>query len=630
MNFSLPAAAFAPLRRVSSIRIGRVLLPVAAAALSFVGSENAAAADFTYGDVDISIDTTVSAGVSMRTSGRDCSQVAKGDGGCPSGVNAGGLNTDDGDLNFNRWDLTGATIKSVSDIEVKWKDSGFFLRPRLFYDEVYANNDLRWKDLDRDAKQRLDYGVDILDAFAFTNFDVGGHAATFRFGKQVVNWGESTFQRGGINAYQAIDVSAARRPGAELKDIITPMPMAFGSLALTDSLSLESFWQFGFAQTEVDPSGSYFSTSDITGPGAISLNSGGTNDANSIIHIYRTPDQRGSDKNQFGVALRNYFAGLNDGTDTALYFVRYTSKLPYIGVTAGSSTFVSTCIAIYSHVCSNATEVGTAYVAGANKVRYYYEFPDRINELGASFNTTVAGTALSGELSFTPDMPLATDFYEQLASIADGTGATPFLTGSAYTRWSRLAGAAPGQSSVTHVDLDTWQGQFTTITVFNGSDALPSFIHADSAAFVFNPGFVYARDAGLYPLSYSGSNPGLSNYYAAYYITPDYYGQANQTTIYATDWSWGFTAMLTADYANPWNIPVTISPVLQFSDGIQGRSPGPNTAGYAKGMKTATVGLNAKYQSWVGSVSYTNYFGGGWYNKLSDRDFASMSLSYSF
>ncbi len=30
------------------------------------------------------------------------------------------------------------------------------------------------------------------------------------------------------------------------------------------------------------------------------------------------------------------------------------------------------------------------------------------------------------------------------------------------------------------------------------------------------------------------------------------------------------------------------------------------------------------------SISYTNYFGGGWANKYNDRDFAAASVSYSF
>ena len=50
-----------------------------------------------------------------------------------------------------------------------------------------------------------------------------------RAGKQVVNWGESTFIGGGINSINPIDVSAFRRPGAEIKEGLIPVNMLFGS-----------------------------------------------------------------------------------------------------------------------------------------------------------------------------------------------------------------------------------------------------------------------------------------------------------------------------------------------------------------------------------------------------------------
>ena len=34
----------------------------------------------------------------------------------------------------------------------------------------------------------------------------------------MINWGESTFIQGGINAINPVDVSALRVPGAELRD----------------------------------------------------------------------------------------------------------------------------------------------------------------------------------------------------------------------------------------------------------------------------------------------------------------------------------------------------------------------------------------------------------------------------
>ena len=51
-------------------------------------------------------------------------------------------------------------------------------------------------------------------------------------------------------------MTAIRTPGSELKDALTPMPMIYASVAATDALTLEAFWQFGYEQTEVDPAGS--------------------------------------------------------------------------------------------------------------------------------------------------------------------------------------------------------------------------------------------------------------------------------------------------------------------------------------------------------------------------------------
>lgn len=39
------------------------------------------AESYKFGDVDVSMDTTISAGVSMRTSARDCEKVSKVNGG---------------------------------------------------------------------------------------------------------------------------------------------------------------------------------------------------------------------------------------------------------------------------------------------------------------------------------------------------------------------------------------------------------------------------------------------------------------------------------------------------------------------------------------------------------------------
>ena len=104
-------------------------------ALSF---SPAAAMQYKFGDVDFSLDTTVSLGIGIRTSKQSCTKISEANGGCP--VNSSGqyndINTDDGDVNFGRWDPYAETVKVVSEAQAKWKNYGAFLRVKGFYDYI--------------------------------------------------------------------------------------------------------------------------------------------------------------------------------------------------------------------------------------------------------------------------------------------------------------------------------------------------------------------------------------------------------------------------------------------------------------------------------------------------------------
>lgn len=202
--------------------------------------------------------------------------------------------------------------------------------------------------------------VRILDAYVYGSFDVAGLPTTIRFGNQVLNWGESMFIQGGINSFQAADVTALRSPGSELREGYTPMPMIMVQTSLTPDLSLEAFWQFSYAITRLDPAGSFFSTDDIAGPGSIPaiLNAnfddpnncvadGDTNilayanPASNPICLSRTADRGQDDTNQYGVAAHYYAADVGNGIDFGLYYVRFSSRLPYLGFTNGNDDITS-------------------------------------------------------------------------------------------------------------------------------------------------------------------------------------------------------------------------------------------------------------------------------------------------
>ena len=436
-----------------------------------------------------------------------------------------------------------------------------------------------------------------------------------------------------------------RTPGAELKDALTPMPMIFASTTLTSNLSIEAFWQFDYERTELDPAGSFFSTDDITGrgslPGLLSPNVDNPDLANPpgtvplpgdpvTIAVRRTADRIASETDQFGMAVRYYAEELGDGVDFGFYAIRYTSRLPYLGFTTGPDDLASACLAaqaVYGPAPCGAFGDAlnqAAFAYAANNGNYFYSFPT-IETLGASFATTISGTAVSGEITYSPDMPFGVSDIEQNASQLDGTGATGILFPSPGPA-SQLPAAGVNQDTIHMIELDAIQGQIGTVKLWSTTDPVTEFFRADTATFVFNAGFVYVQNASDYPLNRVGPEGGIRSPGAAALL-------ANGVTNvkYADNMSYGYRMVLAPSYNNAFGTALTLTPSVSWRHDLQGNSPGPNTANYLQGMKQVSLGLSADYQNtWRGNISYTNIFGAGFDNPTHDRDFISASVSYSF
>lgn len=182
---------------------------------------------------------------------------------------SGSVNGDDGRLNYDRGDLIGAASKVTHDLEINWRNFTVFTRASYFYDAVL--NDPGATDrspLGNDVRNDIGHGFEVLDAFISTDFEIPGAniPATFRQGYQVINWGEATFFLNGISTFNPIDVTAFRRPGAELREAFVPVHASFIQMALPYELSLEAFYQWEWRGFELDPAGSPFSGADIIRP----------------------------------------------------------------------------------------------------------------------------------------------------------------------------------------------------------------------------------------------------------------------------------------------------------------------------------------------------------------------------
>ena len=95
----------------------------------------------------------------------------------------------------------------------------------------------------------------------------------------------------------------------------------------------------------------------------------------------------------------------------------------------------------------------------------------------------------------------------------------------------------------------------------------------------------------------------------------------------ADETSWGYRVAARLDY-NAAVGAVNLFPYAQFQHDVDGNSPAPSGP-FVEGRTALTIGLGAEYLSrWRADIGYTRYAGEG--SDLSDRDFVSASIKYSF
>jgi hypothetical protein len=609
----------------------------AAIALAVLGvvSSPAQAIEFSSGEWSGNLDTTISYGASWRLKDYDETMVGK-QANNPivfsldklaqrDVIGRWSANGDDGNLNYReKGDLISHAVKATIELDVRFRNFGGFARATGFYDFENADKE-SLSDL---AKERVGGEVRLLDAYVYGNHQPGDRFLTWRLGKQVVSWGESTFIQGGINVINPVDVSKLRVAGAELKEAFEGVNMIWGSVDLTPSVALEALYMFEYREIRADPAGTYFSTNDIGTPGATYAMLGfvypqpvinpdlydtvckqgnlGASDSplppelvgvGCALSLQRSETIEPSDSGQFGVALRWFLENLG-GTELGFYFLNYHSRLP---VVSGSSV---------------------SSVPPPFPNSYWTEYPEDIQLYGLSFNSNVGTWALSGEVSYRPNLPLQFDDVEVLFA---GLTPTNPLQPSDYFRWkSQLGEFDPGVNIQGWDEHKSWQAQATTTKLFGPGN----LIRADQIAFAAEAGFNYVSDLPSQDWQrYDG--PGTDTGGGADWTTGDWNNPETQVGGFADDFSWGYRLLLRADYNNAIGA-VTVSPRLGWLHDVSGTTPGPGGS-FIDGRKQLTLGLGFNYlNEWIFDFAYTTYMGAGEFNMLKDRDFFSASVRYSF
>ena len=602
----------------------------------------AQAIEISQGELQGSLDTTISYGLTFRVQKRDDELT--------------GINSDDGDRNYARG-LVSNTSKIIGELELDYGNFGAFARVHGFIDFENENGERERTSLSRDALGLAGKDLEVLDLYLTGAFDAGDTPIDVRLGNHVLNWGESTFIQNGVNVINPFDVSSLRTPGAELRDALEPVPLASLSVAPTPELSLEGFYQLKWEQTEVDPSGTYFSTNDYATPGGsraflplpgfdVSDMGGGFGPLTPAINadlaafartdcqptspgppptfagpdcqpvfdsgflsVTRNPDREPDDSGQWGIAVRYLAEDLNN-TEFGFYVVNHHSRLPLVSAKYGTRAGYARGLAAAAAVLTGSTTRGAigeavrgvaqtlAIDRYGKSARYFVEYPEDLQVFGVSFNTLLgaSGWALQGEYSYHPDLPLQREenslFQEGLSpliwALRNPGMPNPLL--------SKLGTRLQG-----YIERDVSQIQATATKVFGPS------LGADGLVFITEAALTHVHDMpnqATTPIDSPGTGDELAD---------------------AT--SYGYRAAARLDYNNAIGA-ARLSPYVQFQHDVNGSSPGPGGP-FVESRTVLTLGAGLSYlERWQANVSYTRHAGDN--NYLSDRDFVSASVKYSF
>ena len=305
----------------------------ASAALLFSAAAPAIQFEFDYGEgITGTLNTVVTVGAAVRMQDRSGDLVGKANnnpnvcGGAnqscqglfkgqnhpgralANGVGQATSNADNGNLNYDKGDLTQAPFKVTQDLSLNYGDFGFFAKWLYFYD--FVNNDftethpnritaenrdrvgitgddfganllfervygpgevVREQRTDPEVLRQIGTDLQLFDFYFFGKIPLGEERELgFKIGRQTINWGESTVLLiNSINQVNAVNANNLFRVGFDLSELFTPSNMITLSTELFANATIEAFYGLEWEPVEIPAPGGYYSFADIGTNGAI-------------------------------------------------------------------------------------------------------------------------------------------------------------------------------------------------------------------------------------------------------------------------------------------------------------------------------------------------------------------------
>jgi len=615
---------------------GRVLARRAAwlavAALCAAGG-NARAFEIDTGNPDVSLrwDNTVRYNLGVRTQGQDAAIT-------------GNANADDGDRNFSNGSVVTNRFDVLSEMDLVWQRKfGVRASATGWYDFAYQSldgrntasantlvNGLPVAGVLSPYAQRYAKGVsgEMLDWFAFGNFEVGEVPVNVKLGQHTVYWGESVFLLGLVHgiAYSQNSVDQWKglaTPGSEAKELFRPRGGLTVQAQPTKELSLAGQWFYNWQAVRAPESGAYLENLDPLNFGGNSFITGANPfaalipGAPAMLRLWNNnvvePSRYSGSLGDFGVSAR-WSPQWLDGT-LGFYYRNATDILPQLFAIPGVATLpAATCAAIGGTVLApttclinkNATTVADLQKYGKAGT-YQTGYGNNIHLYGLSLSKNIGGVSVGAELSYRQNMPLASDAVNVLPAAL-----VPLTPGSISTA------SIPANGDVAGALGNTWHG------LVNGIVTLPATALFDTANLTVEVAGMHLQSVTQNAAVYKGR----AGYAAIDRATPTFIGAA---------------ANFTPTWFQVWP-GVDLSLPLTWTQGLSGTAA--TLFGGNKGTGNWSVGLGANiYQKYLVNLSYIGYFGNystaggascvqncfaGTNAALSDRGWVSLTLKTTF
>lgn len=616
------------------------------------------------------------------------------------------LNGDDGNLNFDRGEISNASARLRSEVALSLFDFDLLARGLYLFDGRHLSLEQNRPDttlsrrglgFSADGKQAIGSSLRLLEYNVSRSFEINGHAVSFKLGRQTLSWGESVFLLPqSLNSLNPPSAPLLHVPGAELRESLLPVGMLTMKADVAEGWSVEGFYQYEQRTIEIDPVGSFFSTSDFLGAGGRYLMLGAAKTPEDPLGLYRAIDtcsapgqcvdpagligstssrtihrdfdeerrRRARGGGQYGAAVKTFLPELNGGTELGFYVANTHARFPVVSSFAAQATCVGTIADLSPNgACQVVPLSGTAATREplpVDTIRPFVEYPENIHLLGLSFNTNLVGLAVTGELSYRPNLPLQVDFTDLFNAAAqpafpvddvEAVGYTipgrraaapdflmtnyrrqPVMPGAYVQGYERMRQAQFDLVLVKTIGEGNWLGASSLTALLELGHThvfgLPDLATLQFAGGVANSGITAGADgsAGINPLDVR-SNPQDVGSNRSSLTTRQNPTAETDLRSFGTADSSGYRLAGTARYAAA-VFGLDLSLTGLFAHDVNGVGPGIGQ-NFVEGRKsfTAALGLDAA-NGYSAQLRYQGF--AGRQNNLRDRDHLAFIVSYRF